>query len=139
VLVNFSILPCPWSLQLALWPPCFTYCMHAQFFPLPTRSFNSLPGIFILSYRNIERSSSEHNRNPPSPPSPVPGFVRHPIAQLPRSVNSALCVLCLRTATRVTLNCQRVLSLAVKTLKRHSTDPEFESPWERISGCGYGS
>jgi len=29
-----------------------------------------------------------------------------------------------------------VLSLAVKTLERHSTGPEFESPWERISGCG---
>ena len=34
------------------------------------------------------------------------------------------------------VNCQRVLSLAVKTLERHSTGPEFESPWERISGCG---
>jgi len=31
---------------------------------------------------------------------------------------------------------QRVLSLAVKTLERHSTGPEFESPWEQISGCG---
>ena len=37
---------------------------------------------------------------------------------------------------RIICASQRVLSLAVKTLERHSTGLEFESPWERISGCG---
>jgi hypothetical protein len=31
---------------------------------------------------------------------------------------------------------QRVLGLVAKTLERHSTGHEFESPWKRISACG---
>jgi len=60
-------------------------------------------------------------------------------SQLPLEIT---CRLLLRTVILLSMDWQlepfreQEVSLAVKTLERHSTGPEFESPWERISGCG---